>query len=76
MGCEGSRLEACQVASRHAGLRVLAEHTVTTVGNYAPVSVFPKLCFPPWVNVFRRDALAEEPNDQSLIVVYLSSEQT
>jgi hypothetical protein len=34
-GCQESQLVACQIAPRHAGLRVLAELTGTTAGRSA-----------------------------------------
>jgi hypothetical protein len=33
--CQESQLVACQIAPRHAGLCVLAEHTGTTAGSSA-----------------------------------------
>jgi hypothetical protein len=73
-GCQESQLVAYRIAPRHAGLRVLAEHTATTAGRSARCNVS-ELCFETRLNVFGRDALlTEKPKDSSLVGLHSLNE--
>jgi hypothetical protein len=67
-------LVARRIAPRHAGLRILAEHTGTT----APLAVsnVSELCFETCVNVLGRGApFAEKLNDDPLVVLHQLNEK-
>jgi hypothetical protein len=74
-GCQETQLVARQIAPRHAGLRVLAEHTGTTAQRSPRCSVS-ELCLETCVNVLGRDApFAEKPNDHTPVVLHPLNEK-